>query len=104
MLRVYGVEGKCFFNIDSKLACVRVRFDLSEWFPVNIGLRHCQEPPIGNQLPQLCGVNYQLLAIILPKQQNGRLQAVVDHSQLRTMASEEVHPIDWPLPPPFTGQ
>ena len=43
MLRVYGVGGKIFeavqiFYIDSR-ACVRVGNDVSEWFPVNVGLR-----------------------------------------------------------------
>ena len=43
MLRVYGVGGKLLktvqsFYVDSR-ACVRVGNDLSEWFPVNVGLR-----------------------------------------------------------------
>ena len=43
MLRVYGVGGKLLkavqsFYIDSR-ACVRVGNDVSEWFPVNVGLR-----------------------------------------------------------------
>ena len=43
MLRVYGVGGKLLkavqsFYVDS-LACVRVGNDVSEWFPVNVGLR-----------------------------------------------------------------
>ena len=43
MLRVYGVGGKLSkavqsFYVDSR-ACVRVRNDVSEWFPVNVGLR-----------------------------------------------------------------
>ena len=43
MLRVYGVGGKLLkavqsFYIDSR-ACVRVENDVSEWFPVNVGLR-----------------------------------------------------------------
>ena len=42
MLRVYGVGGKLLkavqsFYIDSR-ACVRVRNDVSERFPVNVGL------------------------------------------------------------------
>ena len=42
-LKVYGVGGKLLkavqiFYIDSR-ACVRVRNDVSEWFPVNVGLR-----------------------------------------------------------------
>ena len=53
-----------------------------------------------NLLPQICGVNYQnLLVVMLPKYPNGRLPVTVDLSQLRTMASETVDPIDWPLPP-----
>ena len=44
MLRVYGVGGKLLtavqsFHVDSR-ACVRVGNDVSEWFPVNVGLRH----------------------------------------------------------------
>ena len=43
MLRVYGVLGKLLkavqnFYVDSR-ACVRVGNDVSEWFPVNVGLR-----------------------------------------------------------------
>ena len=43
MLRVYGVGGKMLkavqsFYVDSR-ACVRVGNDVSEWFPVNVGLR-----------------------------------------------------------------
>ena len=43
MLRVYGVGGKLLkavqsFYVDS-WACVLVRNDVSEWFPVNVGLR-----------------------------------------------------------------
>ena len=50
MLRVYGVGGKllkamlCFY-IDRR-ACVRVGNDVSEWFPVNVGLRRgCEMSP-----------------------------------------------------------
>ena len=48
--RVYGVRGKLLkagqsFYIDSR-RCVRVGNDVSEWFPVNVGLRHgCVMPP-----------------------------------------------------------
>ena len=43
MIRVYGIEGKLLtavqsFYVDSR-ACVRERNDVSEWFPVNVGLR-----------------------------------------------------------------
>ena len=43
ILRVYGVGGKLFkavksFHVESR-ACVRVGNDVSEWFPVNVGLR-----------------------------------------------------------------
>ena len=43
MLRVYGVAGKLLkavqsFYVDSRV-CVRVGNDLSEWFPVNVGIR-----------------------------------------------------------------
>ena len=44
MLRVYGVGGKLLkavqsFYVDNR-ACVRVGNEVSEWFPVNVGLRH----------------------------------------------------------------
>ena len=40
---MYGVGGKLTkavksFRVDSR-ACVGVRMDVSEWFPVNVGLR-----------------------------------------------------------------
>ena len=43
MRRVHGVGGKLLkavqsFYVDSR-ACVRVGNDVSEWFPVNVGLR-----------------------------------------------------------------
>ena len=38
MLRVYGVGGKLLKAVQSK-ACVLVGNDVSEWFPVNVGLR-----------------------------------------------------------------
>ena len=42
MLRVHGVGGIFFkavsFHVDSR-PCVRVGNDVSEWFPVNVGLR-----------------------------------------------------------------
>ena len=50
MLRVYGVGLKLLkalesFYVDSR-ACVRVGNDVSEWFPVNVGLRQgCVMPP-----------------------------------------------------------
>ena len=53
-----------------------------------------------NLLPQnVESVNYQLLAIMLLKQPNGKLGVAVYHSQLWTITSETVDPIDWPLPP-----
>ena len=42
MLRVYGVGGKLLKAVQSfyvDRACVRVGNDVSEWFPVNVGLR-----------------------------------------------------------------
>ena len=48
-----------------------------------------------NLLPQ-CGVNYQLLAV---KQPNGELPIAVGHSQLSTMASETIDPINRQLLP-----
>ena len=43
MLRVYGAGGKLLksvqsFDVDSR-ACVTVGMDVSEWFPISIGLR-----------------------------------------------------------------
>ena len=43
MIRVYGVAGKLLkavqsFYVDSR-ACVRVGNEVSEWFPVNVGLK-----------------------------------------------------------------
>ena len=43
MLKVYGFGGKLMtavqsFYVDSR-ACVRVGYDVSGWFPVNVGLR-----------------------------------------------------------------
>ena len=43
MLIMYGVMGKLLkavksFYVDST-ACVRIGMDVSEWFPVNVGLR-----------------------------------------------------------------
>ena len=43
MLKVYGIKGKLLkavqsFHVDSR-AFVRVVNDVSEWFPVNVGLR-----------------------------------------------------------------
>ena len=37
MLRVYGVGGKLLKAVQR--ACVRVGNDVSEWYPVNVGLR-----------------------------------------------------------------
>ena len=43
MLRVYGVEGNLLRAVQSvyidRRACVRLGNDMSEWFPVNVGLR-----------------------------------------------------------------
>ena len=53
MLRVYGVGGKLLkavqsFYVDS-IACVWVGSDVSEWFPVNVGLRQgCVMSPFVN--------------------------------------------------------
>ena len=42
MLKVYGVSGELLqvqsFYVDSR-SCARVGMDMSEWFPVNVGLR-----------------------------------------------------------------
>ena len=47
MLRAYGVGGNLLkavqsFYVDSR-ECVRVGNDVSEWFPVNVGLRQVFE-------------------------------------------------------------
>ena len=59
--------------------------------------------PVEKLLPQNVGsiINYLQQ---LPKYPNGELLVAVNHNQLRTMASETVDPIDWSLPPPYTGQ
>ena len=50
---------------------------------------------------KICGVNYQLLALIVYwSSPNAELLVAVDHSQLWTMASLPVDPIDWSHPPP----
>ena len=60
MLRVYGVGGKLLkavqsFYIDSS-SCVRVRNDVSEWFPVNVGLRQdCVMFPWFSSIYGWCG-------------------------------------------------
>ena len=58
------------------------------------------EPPSGESTTTECGVNYQLLAVMLLKQSNGEFMVAVNHNQLRTMASETVDLIDWSYPPP----
>ena len=50
------------------------------------------------------GVNYQLLAVMLVELPKGLLKVVVDHFQIRTMASETVDLIVDRYPPPFPGQ
>ena len=50
MLRVYGVGGKLLKAVQSfyvdRWACVLVGNDVSEWFPVNVGLRQgCVKSP-----------------------------------------------------------
>ena len=58
-----------------------------------------QEPPSGESTTTEWGVNYQLLAVMLLKQPNCELLVAVDHSQLRTIVSETIDSIDWPLQP-----
>ena len=55
--------------------------------------------PVENLLPQKVEsiINYFQYAL---KQPTGELLVVVNHKQLRTMASETVDPIDWSQPPP----
>ena len=51
ILRLYGVGGKLLkavqsFYVDSR-TCVRVGNDVSEWFPLNVGLRQgCVMSPL----------------------------------------------------------
>ena len=44
MLRVYGVGGKLLKKLQNlyvdSMACLLVGMDVSEWFPVNVGLKH----------------------------------------------------------------
>ena len=47
--------------------------------------------------------NYQRIIVILLKKPNVQLLVTLDHSQQRTMTSETVDPIDWPLALLFTG-
>ena len=60
-------------------------------------------PQEENLLPQFVGLIITTCsnAIDIVKWE---LLVAVDHSQLRTMVSEMVDPIEWPLPPLFTGQ
>ena len=51
-----------------------------------------QELPNGKSTTNVCGVNYQLLAVMLLKYQNEQLLVAVDRSHLWTMASETVDP------------
>ena len=60
---------------------------------------YSQESPSGESTTRECGVNYQLLEVMLLTKPYRLLQVAVDHCQLLTMASETVDPIDWPLPP-----
>ena len=53
---------------------------------------------VANLLPQN-GNNYQLLAVMLLIKPNGELPVAVKHSQLRTMVSKTVDPIDGQLHP-----
>ena len=57
-------------------------------------------PPSVESTITASGVTYQLRAVMLLKKPNGQLQVAVDHSHLRSLASEKVS-IDWPLPPPL---
>ena len=58
-----------------------------------------QEPPSEESNTTECGVDYQLLTVMLLKWPNKELPVAVDHRQQRTMASQKVDPIDWLLPP-----
>ena len=64
---------------------------------ISIDKGNGQESPKGESTITLCGVNYQLLEVMLLKQPNGQILVAVDHNQLRTMASETVNAIEWLL-------
>ena len=70
MLRMCGVGGKLLkavhnFYVDSR-ACVREGNDMSEWFPVNVGLRQgCVMSSLLNV--HMDGVGREVLAIVLGK-------------------------------------
>ena len=61
---------------------------------------YSQEHLSGQSATTECGVNYQLLAVMLLMLPNGELLVAVDQNQLMTMASQTVDPIDWSHPPP----
>ena len=46
---------------------------------------------------------FHLLAVMLLTYLNWEIPLAVDLNQIRTMTSETIDPIDWPLPPPYTG-
>ena len=64
-----------------------------------------QEPSSGVSTTTERGVNYLSTACSNATEvAQGLLPVAVDHSQIRTMASERIDSIDLPLPPPFTGK
>ena len=64
-----------------------------------------QEASRGESATTVCGVNYQLLAVMLLKYPNEQLLVPVDHStSYRQWRQKKVDPIDWPLPPKCTRQ
>ena len=63
-----------------------------------------QELPSGEFATSECGANYQLIALLQLKFPNWELPVAVDHSQLRTMASETVDPLSGRYHLPFTVQ
>ena len=72
MLRVYGVGGKLLkavqsFHVDSR-ACVRAGNDVSEWFPVHVGLRQgCVMSPWLFNVYNMAGVVWEVNVRVLGK-------------------------------------
>ena len=62
-----------------------------------------QEPPSGESTTTECGVNYQLLAVMLLQHPNGKLPVAVGRSQLLTMALETISNLLSVTPHPTQG-
>ena len=79
-------------------------FDKIMFIFIKVKSSMARSHPVENLYYHRIWVNYQLLAVMLLKLPNGLLPVAVDHSHLRTVASEPEDPIDWQLTPPLTGQ